>query len=222
MMATKTAAKPAKKPAAAKTAKAKKAPTKRKPARTLRPGTPGGVPSSLVPLKARIRTIPDYPKKGILFRDITTLFLDPYGFRKVVDDLVQPHAGRRIDVVAGIEARGFIIGGAVAHQLSVGFIPVRKKGKLPWETIGMDYQLEYGTDRIEIHRDAVTKGQSVLLVDDLIATGGTAIAAIQLLRQAGANLIGCSFVIDLPDLGGKKRIEDMGIPVQALVEFEGH
>ena len=143
-------------------------------------------------------------------------------FRSVVDDLVQPHAGGRIDLVAGIEARGFIIGGAVAHQLSVGFVPVRKKGKLPWETIGMDYQLEYGTDRIEIHRDAVTKGQSVLLVDDLIATGGTAIAAIQLLRQAGANLIGCSFVIDLPDLGGKKRIEDMGIPVQALVEFEGH
>ena len=142
--------------------------------------------------------------------------------RKVVDDLVQPHAGGRIDLVVGIEARGFIIGGAVAHQLSVGFVPVRKKGKLPWETIGMDYQLEYGTDRIEIHRDAVTKGQSVLLVDDLIATGGTAIAAIQLLRQAGANLIGCSFVIDLPDLGGKKRIEDMGIPVQALVEFEGH
>lgn len=222
-MATKTAAKPAKKAAAPKAAKTKKAPAKRKPAaRALRHEVPGGVPSSLVPLKARIRTIADYPKKGILFRDITTLFLDPYGFRKLVDDLVQPHAGRRIDLVAGIEARGFIIGGAVAHQLSVGFVPVRKKGKLPWQTIGVDYQLEYGTDRIEIHRDAVTKGQSVLLVDDLIATGGTAIAAIQLLRQAGANLIGCSFVIDLPDLGGKKRIEDMGIPVQALVEFEGH
>ena len=224
-MATKTAKKPA---AKARKAAAPQKPAAKKPAaknaakRSLRPETPGGVPSSLVPIKSRIRTIRDYPKKGILFRDITTLFLDPYGFRKLVDDLVQPHAGRRIDLVAGIEARGFIIGGAVAHQLSVGFIPVRKKGKLPWETIGIDYQLEYGTDRIEIHRDAVTPGQSVLLVDDLIATGGTAIAAIQLLRMAGANIVGCSFVIDLPDLGGKKRIEDMGVPVQTLVEFEGH
>ncbi len=199
----------------------KKASGKKVATKGSKPRVQGGVPASLVPLKARIRTIPNYPKPGIMFRDITTLLQDPFGFRKLVDDLVQPHAGHRIDAVAGIEARGFIIGGAVAHQLSVGFIPVRKKGKLPWDTIGMDYQLEYGTDRIEIHKDAVTRGQSVLIVDDLIATGGTAIAAIKLLRQAGANIVGCSFVIDLPDLGGKKRIEDMGVPVQALVEFEG-
>ena len=172
-------------------------------------------------LRDRIRTIPDYPKKGILFRDITTLLQDPYGFRKLVDNLVQPFAGKGVSAVAGIEARGFIIGGAVAHQLSCGFIPVRKKGKLPWETIGVDYQLEYGSDRVEIHTDAVTRGQNVLLVDDLIATGGTAAAAIQLLREAGANLVGCSFVIDLPDLGGADRIRALGVPVQTLVAFEG-
>jgi adenine phosphoribosyltransferase len=174
-----------------------------------------------VPLKSRIRTIPDYPKPGIQFRDITTLLKDPFGFRKLVDDLVQPFAGRRIDAVAGIEARGFIIGGAVAHQLSTGFIPVRKKGKLPWDTIGQDYELEYGTDRIEIHKDAVTKGETVLVVDDLIATGGTALATIDVLRLAGAEIVGCSFVIDLPDLGGRKRLEDAGVSVLTLVEFEG-
>ena len=174
-----------------------------------------------MPYKERIRTIPDYPRPGIQFRDITTLLQDPYGFRKLVDDLVQPFAGKGVSAVAGIEARGFIIGGAVAHQLSCGFIPVRKKGKLPWETIGVDYELEYGSDRVEVHKDAVTKGQNVLIVDDLIATGGTAAAAIHLLRQAGANLVGCSFVIDLPDLGGRKRIEDLGVAVQTLVAFEG-
>ena len=202
------------------TSKTAKKPAAKKQAATPRRVTPG-VPSALVPLQARIRTIPNYPKPGVTFRDITTLLQDPYGFRKLVDDLVQPYAGTRIDAVAGIEARGFIIGGAVAHQLSTGFVPVRKKGKLPWETIGIDYDLEYGTDRIEIHRDAVGKGDTVLLVDDLIATGGTALAAISLLRQTGAKVIGCSFVIDLPDLGGKKRIEALGIPVQVLVEFEG-
>ena len=174
-----------------------------------------------MPLKSRIRTIPDYPKPGIMFRDITTLLQDPFGFRKLIDDLVQPFAGNSIDAVAGIEARGFIIGGAVAHQLSVGFIPVRKKGKLPWETIGQEYALEYGTDTVEIHTDAVTKGQKVLVVDDLIATGGTAIATITLLRQAGADIAGASFVIDLPDLGGRKRLEAEGVSVLTLVEFEG-
>ena len=174
-----------------------------------------------MPLKSRIRTIPDYPKPGIQFRDITTLLQDPFGFRKLVDDLVQPFAGKHIDAVAAIEARGFIIGGAVAHQLSVGFIPVRKKGKLPWRTIGQDYELEYGTDRIEIHRDAVTEGQTVLVVDDLIATGGTALASVDLLRQAGAEIIGCSFVVELPDLGGRKRLEREGVRVLTLVEFEG-
>lgn len=171
--------------------------------------------------RSRIRTIPDYPRRGILFRDITTLLQDPRGFRTLVDDLVQPHAGREVNAVAGIEARGFIIGGAVAHQLCTGFIPVRKKGKLPWTTIGADYELEYGADRIEIHADAVTAGQQVLLVDDLVATGGTAVAAIGLLRQAGATVVGCSFVIDLPDLGGRKRVEALDVPVQVLVGFEG-
>lgn len=174
-----------------------------------------------MPLKSRIRTIPDFPKPGIQFRDITTLLKDPFGFRKLVDDLVQPFAGKRVDAVAGIEARGFIIGGAVAHQLSTGFIPVRKKGKLPWDTIGQDYELEYGTDRVEIHRDAVGEGETVLIVDDLIATGGTALATLDLLRQAGADIVGCSFVVDLPDLGGRKRLEEQGVSVLTLVEFEG-
>ena len=174
-----------------------------------------------MPLKSRIRTIPDYPRPRIQFRDITTLLKDSFGFRKLVDDLVQPFARKRIDAVAGIEARGFIIGGAVAHQLSTGFIPARKKGKLPWETIGQDYELEYGTDRVEIHRDAVAEGQTVLVVDDLIATGGTALATVDLLRQAGAEIVACSFVVELPDLGGRKRLEKEGVRVLTLVEFEG-
>ena len=174
-----------------------------------------------MPIKSRIRTIPDYPRPGIMFRDITTLLKDAFGFRKVVDELVQPYAGRRIDKVAGIEARGFIIGGAVAHQLSTGFITVRKKGKLPWETIGQDYELEYGTDRVEIHTDAIDEGEHVLLVDDLIATGGTAAATIQLIRAAGGEVMGSAFVVDLPDLGGRKRIEKLGVEVLTLCEFEG-
>ena len=174
-----------------------------------------------MPLKSRIRTIPGYPRPGIQFRDITTLLKDAFGFGKLVDDLVQPFVGKRIDAVAGIEARGFIIGGAVAHQLRTGFIPVRKKGKLPWDTIGQDYELEYGTDRVEIHRDAVAEGETVLVVDDLIATGGTALATLDLLRRAGAEIVGCSFVVDLPDLGGRKRLEKKGVSVLTLVEFEG-
>ncbi|MGB1548475.1 MAG: adenine phosphoribosyltransferase [Alphaproteobacteria bacterium] len=172
-------------------------------------------------MKAKIRTIPDHPKPGILFRDITTLLQDAAGFRRTVDELVQPHAGVRIDKVAGIEARGFILGGAVAHQLSIGFVPVRKKGKLPWKTIGQEYELEYGTDCVEIHEDAIRKGEHVLLIDDLIATGGTAAAAIQLIGRAGGSVIGSSFVIGLPDLGGQKRLEAMGQKVRTLVEFEG-
>ncbi len=156
-----------------------------------------------------------------MFRDITTLLQDPFGFRKVVDELVQPYAGVRIDVVAGIEARGFILGGAVAHQLSVGFVPVRKKGKLPHETFSQEYQLEYGTDEVEIHQDAVRRGEHVLLVDDLIATGGTAEAAVKLIRQAGGEVAGCSFIIDLPDIGGRKKVEALGVKVLALCEFEG-
>lgn len=169
-----------------------------------------------------VRSIPDYPKKGIIFRDITTLLGNPRAFRKAVDELVQPYAGLRIDKVAGIEARGFILGGAVAHQLSIGFVPVRKKGKLPWKVIGEDYALEYGTDRVEIHEDAVSKGENVLLVDDLIATGGTAFAAIKLLERAGAKVVGCSFVIDLPDLGGADKLRALGKDVKSLVAFGGH
>lgn len=172
--------------------------------------------------KSIIRTIPDYPKPGIMFRDVTTLFGNARAFRTTVDLLVQPYAGTRIDKVVGIEARGFILAGAVAHQLSVGFVPVRKKGKLPWRTISQTYELEYGTDTVEIHEDAVGKGESVLLVDDLIATGGTAEAAIKLIEKAGGNVVGCSFIIDLPELLGRKRIEKMGKKVLSLVEFEGH
>lgn len=172
-------------------------------------------------LKDAIRTIPDYPKPGIMFRDVTTLLGDPSAFRAAVDAMVQPHAGKKIDKVAGIEARGFILGGAVAHQLSVGFVPVRKKGKLPYKTMGQFYELEYGVDEVEIHVDAVEPGERVLIVDDLVATGGTAEAAILLLRQAGAEVVGCSFVIDLPDLGGAKRIEAMGVKAVSLVAYEG-
>lgn len=174
-----------------------------------------------MPLKSRIRTIPDYPKPGIMFRDITTLLVDSAGFRKTVDELVQPFTGNRIDKVAGIEARGFILGGAVAHQLGVGFVPVRKKGKLPWETFGQDYELEYGTDRVEIHRDAVNAGDRILVVDDLIATGGTAEATNRLIEQAGGTVVGCSFVVDLPDLGGRARLERLDYQVLALCAFEG-
>ncbi len=172
-------------------------------------------------IKAKIRTIPDHPKPGILFRDITTLLQDAVGFRKTVDELVQPHAGVRIDKVAGIEARGFILGGAVAHQLSIGFVPVRKQGKLPWKTLGQEYELEYGTDCVEIHADAIEKGDRILLVDDLIATGGTAAATIQLIERAGGEIVGSSFVIGLPDLGGQARLEAMGQKVLTLFEFEG-
>ncbi len=172
-------------------------------------------------LKSAIRTIPDYPKPGIMFRDVTTLIGDARAFRVAVDQMVQPWAGAKIDRVAGTEARGFILGGAVAHQLSVGFTPVRKKGKLPHRTIMEEYDLEYGTDTIEIHVDAVNEGDRILLVDDLIATGGTAEASVKLLQRAGATVVGAAFVIDLPDLGGAKRIEALGVPVSALVEYEG-
>ena len=173
-------------------------------------------------LRQAIRTIPDYPKPGIMFRDISTLLGDPRAFRRAIDELVQPWAGTKIDKVAGIEARGFILGGAVAHQLSAGFVPIRKKGKLPYKTMRMAYSLEYGVDEMEIHIDAIAKGERVILVDDLIATGGTAEAAVKLLQQMGADIVAACFVIDLPELAGAKKIEALGVPVRTLVAFEGH
>lgn len=170
---------------------------------------------------SRIRTIPDFPKPGILFRDITTLLADARGFRKAVDELVQPYVGVSIDKVAGIEARGFILGGAIAHQLACGFVPVRKAGKLPYRTIEQSYELEYGTDRLEIHEDAIASGDLILLVDDLIATGGTAEAAVKLIRQAGGKLAAACFVVDLPDLGGADRVRALDVDVITLCEFEG-
>jgi adenine phosphoribosyltransferase len=173
-------------------------------------------------IKEKIRAIPDYPKPGIMFRDITTLLQDARGFRKTVDEMVQPLAGTRIDKVVGIEARGFILGGAIAHQLSIGFVPVRKRGKLPWKTMAQEYQLEYGTDAMEIHVDAIQPNENILIVDDLIATGGTAEAAIKLIRAHKGNVVGCSFIVDLPELGGRKKLEALGVQVLALCAFEGH
>jgi len=175
----------------------------------------------MTPIKSRIRTVPHYPKKGVMFRDITTLLKDAGGFRDAIQQLVARYSGVAIDRVAGIEARGFIIGAALASQLGVGFVPIRKKGKLPAETIGQEYQLEYGTDRIEMHVDAVSSGDRVLMVDDLIATGGTAEAACKLIERMGGRIVECCFIIDLPDLGGHARLEKMGYTVFALCEFEG-
>ena len=173
-------------------------------------------------LLSAIRTIPDYPKPGILFRDITTLLGNARAFRRAVDELVQPWAGGKVDKVAGIEARGFIIGGAVAHQVSAGFVPIRKKGKLPHTTVRIAYSLEYGLDEMEIHEDAIKKGDRVIIVDDLIATGGTAEAAAKLLRRSQGEIVGATFIIDLPDLGGLKLLKSHGIDCHALVAFEGH
>jgi adenine phosphoribosyltransferase len=173
-------------------------------------------------LRDTIRSIPDYPKPGIIFRDITTLLGDARAFRRAVDELVQPWAGSKIDKVAGIEARGFILGGAVAHQVSAGFVPIRKKGKLPYKRVTIGYSLEYGIDEMEMHEDAVSKGDRVVLVDDLIATGGTAEGAVKLLRQLGADVLAACFVIDLPDLGGAAKLRKLDVPVSTLITFEGH
>jgi adenine phosphoribosyltransferase len=173
-------------------------------------------------LKSSIRTIPDYPKPGILFRDITTLLANARAFRRAVDELVHPWAGSKIDKVAGIEARGFILGGAIAHQVSAGFVPIRKKGKLPHTTVRIAYSLEYGIDEMEMHVDAVHPDERVILVDDLIATGGTAEGAVKLLRQIGANVVAACFIVDLPDLGGADKLRAMDVPVRTLMAFEGH
>lgn len=173
-------------------------------------------------LKSLIRTIPDYPKPGIMFRDVTTLFGDAKGFKAAVAEMAEPFKAERVDAVAGIEARGFILGGAIADRLGCGFIPIRKKGKLPWKTIGQEYTLEYGVDVIEIHEDALAPGQRILVVDDLIATGGTAEAAVKLLRRSRGEIVGATFIIDLPELGGLKLLEEHGIRCRALVAFDGH
>jgi adenine phosphoribosyltransferase len=172
-------------------------------------------------IKSRIRTIPHYPRPGIMFRDITTLLKDPVGFREMIQEIVGRYRDLNIDKVAGIESRGFIVGAPVAYSLGVGFVPIRKKGKLPAEAIGHDYELEYGHDRIEIHVDAIAPGERVLLLDDLVATGGTAEAASQLIEKMGAIIVECCFVIDLPDIGGRKRLERQGRKVFSLCEFEG-
>lgn len=173
-------------------------------------------------LEELIRTIPDYPKPGIMFRDITTLLSDPIGLKKAIKGMAKPFEDGKVDAVAGIEARGFILGGAIADRLECGFIPIRKKGKLPWKTIGQEYTLEYGVDVIEIHEDAVEPGSRVLIVDDLIATGGTAEAAVKLIQRSGGNVVGATFIVDLPDLGGMQRLDALGIPHHALVAFGGH
>src|SRR5256714_1901565 len=173
-------------------------------------------------LKDAIRSIPDYPKPGIVFRDITTLLGNARAFRRAVDELVQPWAGMKIDKVAGIEARGFILGGAVAHQVSAGFVPIRKKGKLPYKRVTIGYSLEYGVDEMEMHEDAVAKGERVILIDDLVATGGTAQAAVRLLRQMGAEVLAACFIIDLPELGGAAKLRALDVPVRTLISFEGH
>ncbi len=173
-------------------------------------------------LKSLIRTIPDYPKPGIMFRDVTTLLGDAQGFKAAITRMADAFRGVPIDAVAGIEARGFIVGGAVADRLGCGFIPIRKKGKLPWKTIGQDYALEYGIDVIEMHEDAVAAGARILIADDLIATGGTAEAAAKLVRRSGGTVAGATFIIDLPDLGGMTRLAGLGITGHAVMAFEGH
>ena len=173
-------------------------------------------------LEELIRTIPDYPKPGIMFRDITTLLADPKGLKKAIKGMAKPFEDAKVDAVAGIEARGFILGGAIADRLECGFIPIRKKGKLPWKTIGQEYTLEYGVDVIEIHEDAIAAGWRVLVVDDLIATGGTAEAAVKLIQRSGGTVVGATFIVDLPDLGGIARLAALGVESHALIAFEGH
>lgn len=172
-------------------------------------------------LKSLVRTVPNYPKPGIMFRDITTLFRDPAGFRFVIDHLCERYLQQDIDYIVGIEARGFILASAMAFQLNKGFIPLRKQGKLPADVLGVDYQLEYGTDRIEMHRDALSKGDRVVIVDDLLATGGTALAGVELVSEVEADIVECCFVIDLPALGGKKRLDAQKIQSYTMIEFEG-
>lgn len=170
-------------------------------------------------LKAAIRTVPNYPKPGIMFKDITTLLGNAKAFRRTIDKLIQPWADAKVDKVVGMEARGFILGGAIAHQLSAGFVPIRKKGKLPHKIVSIAYSLEYGIDEMEMHEDAISPGEKVILVDDLIATGGTAEAAVNLLQQVKAEVLAACFIIDLPALGGADKIRAAGVPVRTLIQF---
>ena len=172
-------------------------------------------------VKDYIRTIVDFPHEGIMFRDVTTLFADPRGMRLCIDQMLEPYVGQQIDKIVGLEARGFILGGAIAHQLGKGFVPIRKKGKLPGAVISEEYQLEYGEAIVEIHDDAITAGEKVLVVDDLLATGGTAEAGIKLVERLGGEIVGCAFIVDLPELGGRTKLEAMGMDVHVLCEFEG-
>jgi len=172
-------------------------------------------------VKDYIRTIPDFPHEGIMFRDVTTLFAAPRGMRLTIDQMLAPYVGMQIDKVVGLEARGFILGGAVAHQLSVGFVPVRKAGKLPGAVISQDYQLEYGQATVELHEDAIEAGEKILVVDDLLATGGTAEAGIKLIERLGGEILSCAFIVDLPELGGRHKLEALGYDVKTLCDFEG-
>lgn len=172
-------------------------------------------------VKDYIRTIPDFPHPGILFRDVTTLFADAKGFRMAIDEMLHPWAGEPIDKVVGLEARGFILGGAIAHQLSKGFVPIRKRGKLPGATLAQSYTLEYGEAVMEIHADAIQPGERVLIVDDLLATGGTCQAGVQLIERLGGVIVGCSFIVDLPELGGRRLLDSLGLDISVLCEFEG-
>ncbi|WP_370334897.1 adenine phosphoribosyltransferase [Parvularcula marina] len=176
----------------------------------------------MVDLKAAVRAIPDFPKPGIVFRDVTTLMGDPLAFSETIDLLCDAYKAHEIDQIAGIEARGFVFGAALAHRLGIGFVPVRKKGKLPGDTYSQTYDLEYGQDTLEMHKDALTQGQRVLMIDDLLATGGTALAALDLVEKAGGKVVGAAFVVDLPELGGRKKLEARGLDVLTLIEFEGH
>ena len=173
-------------------------------------------------VKDYIRTIPDFPHAGIMFRDVTTLFDDPDGFQLAIKQLVAPYLGQKIDKVAGLEARGFILGGAVAYHLGCGFVPIRKQGKLPGSVISQEYTLEYGQAVLELHEDAIEAGETVLVVDDLLATGGTAAAGVKLIERLGGDVTACAFVIDLPELGGSKKLQAMGLPLHSLCSFEGH
>ena len=169
-----------------------------------------------------IRTVPNFPEPGIMFRDVTTLFAEPVAFKAMIEQFNQKFTNIDIDYIGGIDARGFIIGAALALTREIGFVPVRKKGKLPYDTIAEDYALEYGTATLELHTDAVSTGSKVLIVDDLIATGGTAIAAVNLFRQLNADVVGSAFLVDLPDLGGADKLRELDVNVTSLCAFGGH